>query len=107
MGVLKMSVGTLVFLIAMIVFMQPLLAILDGTQSIRDTASTTMMYGTDSNGSVVAVGYANAGGDLTEVLLYSIGLFCTIGFGIWLVMRAPNEPDFGNPYDQQSGGRFQ
>jgi hypothetical protein len=65
-----------------------------------------MMYGTNSDGNVVAVGYANSGGDLTEILLYSIGLFGTIGFIIWLVMRAPQEPDWGTPYEPTQGGRF-
>ena len=97
MGALKMGIGALIFLIAMIVMMQPIIAILDGTQSIRDTASTTMMYGTDSNGSVVPVGYANSAGDLTDLLLYGIGIFACIGFIIWLVMRAPLEPDWGSP----------
>jgi len=107
MGALKMGVGVLIFILVVVVIAQPLTSILDATQGLRDKASTTMMYGTDADGNVVAVGYANAGGDLTEILLFGIGLFMTIGFIIWLVMRAPNEPDYPDPYAyQQQGGRF-
>jgi len=107
MGALKMGVGVLIFIIVIVVIAQPMMSILDATQSLRDTASTTSMYGTNSDGNVVAVGYANQGGDLTEILLYGTGLFMAIGFIIWLVMRAPSEPDYPDPYAyQQQGSRF-
>ena len=108
MGALKMLIGTLIFIITIVVIAQPMISILDGTTALRNTASTTPMYGTNSDGNVVIVGYANQGGDLTEILLYGTGLFMTIGFIIWLVMRAPTEPDYSDPYAyQQQGGRFQ
>ena len=103
MGALKMGVGVLIFILVVVVIAQPLTSILDATQGLRDKASTTPMYGTDSDGNVVMVGYANQGGDLTEILLFGIGLFMTIGFIIWLVMRAPNEPDYPDPYQYQRG----
>ena len=107
MGAFTMIVGVIIFLFAFVILMQPIFTVLDATTSIRNTAKTTMMYGTDSNGQVVKVGYADAGGDLTDALLYGIGFFMIIGFIVWLVMRAPQQPDFPDPYAQQvQGGRF-
>jgi hypothetical protein len=100
-----MIIGTFIFLLAFVVLMQPIITIVGALTPIINTSSSTMMYGTDTNGAVVAVGYANAAGDLVPFLFNAIGFFMIIGFVIWLVMRAPNEPDFGNPYEQQ-GGNF-
>ena len=99
-----MIIGAVIFIFAFVILMQPILTIVNATQPLIDHASTTMMYGTDTNGQVVAVGYANAAGDLTPFLLTAIGLFMIIGFVVWLVMRAPQEPDFPNPYQDQQGG---
>jgi hypothetical protein len=105
MGVIQMVVGTIVFIIAIVVLMQPLLTIIDATKPIMDTASNTTMYGTDSTGNVVEVGKANAGGDLTTFLFAAVGLFATIGFIVWLVMRAPLMQDsYG--LDERQGGNF-
>ena len=107
MGALKMGIGVIIFIITVVVIAQPLIGILDATSSMRANAQNTVMYGTNSDGTVVAVGNADQGGDLTEILLYGIGLFMVIGFIIWLVVRAPTEPDYPDPYAyQQQGGRF-
>ena len=100
MGAYKMIIGTLIFILAFVILMQPILTIIDATSPLLDKASTTMMYGTDADGNVVPVGYANAAGDLVPFLLTAIGFFMIVGFVIWLVMRAPQEPDFPNPYQE-------
>lgn len=105
MGVLKAVIGTIIFIIAVVVLMQPIITIIDATKPIIDTASNTTMSGTNSQGQVVQVGAANTGGDLTTTLLYAIGLFMVIGFIVWLVMRSLIEPDtYGLP--ERQGGNF-
>ena len=107
MGIFNMIVGTVIFIIAAIVIMQPVILILDATAPIMNTASGTTMYGTDASGQRVAVGSSNAGGDLTTMLLYAVGLFMVIGFIVWLVMRAPSIPDSYGLQDDTDTGRFQ
>ena len=105
MGVLTIITSTIILVLVIVVMGQPILSIISSTQPLMDKASTTMMYGKDTNGAVIAVSNANAAGDLTPLLLTAVLFFMVIGFIVWLVMRAPSEPDFYNPYDQ--GGRFQ
>ena len=104
MGIIKAVVGVFTFILAMTIIMMIILPLLAGFTGIMNTANNTTMYATNTDGQVVAVGASNAGGDLTWTLLYGIGFFATIGFIIWLVLRAPTEPDY--PTEQYTQGRF-
>lgn len=99
-----MGVGLIIFLLAFVVLMQPIMTILDTTTPMLDASGNVTHYGTDANGSIVPVPGNNAAIQLTKFLLYGVGFFMIIGFVIWLIMRAPQEPDFPqNPYAYQGG----
>ena len=82
MGALNIIFGGLILIVFLLVFMQPVLILVDTASDILGSNNTTK-YGTDSEGNVVEVGNSFAGGDLTIGLISVIGLAFVVGFIIW------------------------
>jgi len=80
--------------------MQPVMILFDVAQDTFNAKNTTM-YGTDSEGNVVAVGDALWGMDLTLGLIAAIGLAFVIGFIIW-ASKGGKDP-YEEMIDQQRG----
>lgn len=85
MGALEILIAGFVVVITLVVFMQPVLFLNDEARDSLTVAGSTVKYGTDSEGNVVAVGSSSVLPDVTSVLLWSIGLAIVLGFVVWVV----------------------
>ena len=100
MGAINIIIGAFILVVFLLVFMQPVMILFDVAQDTFNTKNTTM-YGTDSEGNVVAVGDALWGMDLTLGLIAAIGLAFVIGFIIW-ASKGGKDP-YEEMIDQQRG----
>ena len=82
MGAISVIVGAFIMLIFLLIFMQPVILLLDQATATFAEKNTTM-YGTDSDGNVVPVGDSLFGMDITLGLIAFLGLAMLIGFIIW------------------------
>lgn len=100
MGALNIIISAFVLVVFLLVLMQPILILWDVAQDTFVSKNTTM-YGTDSDGNVVAVGDALWGMDLTLGILSLIGIAFVVGFIIWASKggKSPEEEYF----DMQRG----
>jgi hypothetical protein len=100
MGAINILIGAGILVVFLLVFMQPILILYDVAADTFANKNTTM-YGTDSDGNVVAVGDALWGMDITLALIAGIGLAFVVGFIIWASRggKSPEE-EFA---DQQRG----
>ena len=100
MGAINIIIGAFILVVFLLVFMQPVMILFDVAQDTFNAKNTTM-YGTDSDGNVVAVGDALWGMDLTLGLIAAIGLAFVIGFIIW-ASKGGKDP-YEEMIDQQRG----
>ena len=85
MGALEILIGGFTVIIVLIIFMQPISILNDESRDSLTNSGSTVKYGTDTNGDIVAVGPSSALPDVTSVLLQGIGLFIVLGFIVWIV----------------------
>jgi hypothetical protein len=85
MGLLEIIIGAFVVILVLTIFMQPISLLNDEARDSVTGSGSTIKYGTDSDGNVVAVGPSSAFPDLVSALLWGIGLFIIIGFIIWII----------------------
>jgi hypothetical protein len=98
MGALNIIIGAFIMLIFLLVFMQPLMIMVDTTSTTIDSVNT-VKNGRDSNGTLVAVGQAIYAPSLVVGLLTAIGFAFFLGFVIWAARGGQD------PYDNfRSGG---
>ena len=100
MGAINIIIGAFILVVFLLVFMQPVLILFDVAQNTFNAKNTTM-YGTDSEGNVVAVGDALWGMDITLGFIAAIGLAFVIGFIIW-ASKGGKDP-YEEMIDQQRG----
>ena len=100
MGSINIIIGAFILVVFLLVFMQPVMILFDVAQDTFNAKNTTM-YGTDSEGNVVAVGDALWGMDLTLGSIAAIGLAFVIGFIIW-ASKGGKDP-YEEMIDQQRG----
>jgi hypothetical protein len=82
MGSLNIIFGGLILIVFLLVFMQPVIILVDTASDVLNSSNTTK-YGTDSDGVVVEVGDSFFGVDLIVGLISAIGLAFVVGFIIW------------------------
>ncbi len=82
MGALNILISAFILIVVLLVVMQPVLILWDVAQTTF-VAKNTTMYGTDSDGNVVAVGASLFGYDLTLGILSLIGIAFVTGFILW------------------------
>jgi len=85
MGLLEILIGGFVVILVLVIFMQPISILNDQARDSLTGAGSTMKYGTDINGEIVAVGPSSALPDTTTVLLWLIGLAILGGFIVWII----------------------
>lgn len=85
MSFLELLISIFVVILVLVVFMQPLNILRDTAHDSVDGAGSTMKYGTDSEGNVIAVGSSSAFPDLTTALMYLIGLGFVGGAVVWII----------------------
>lgn len=85
MGLLEILIGSFVVILVLVIFMQPISILNDEARDSLVGSGSTIKYGTDSDGNVVAVGTSSALPNITSILMYSVGLFIVIGFVVWVI----------------------
>jgi hypothetical protein len=90
MGALNIIISAFIFLIFILVFMQPVIILTDVAAGIINSNNPTT-YGKDSTGATVDVGPALFGSDLIIGLMGLIGLAFLVGFIIWAARGGNNE----------------
>ena len=85
MGLLEILIGAFVVILVLTIFMQPISLLNDEARDSLTNAGSTIKYGTDINGDVVAVGPSSALPDITSVLLWLIGAAIFGGFIVWII----------------------
>jgi len=97
MGLLEIFIGSFVVILTLTIFMQPVAMLNDEARDSLTGSGSTIKYGTDSDGNVVAVGTSSAFPDITSAFLWGIGLFIVIGFMIWIIRYGR-----GGVYDEEN-----
>lgn len=97
MGAINIVIGSVILLFFLLVFMQPVLLLVDQAKTTIDSQNTTM-YGTNSDGEIVEVGSSVWGADLLIGLLAAIGFAFFLGFIIWAGRGGKD------PYEEFQGG---
>jgi len=85
MGLLEIIIGAFVVIIVLVIFMQPIMLLNDTARDSLNNSGSTIKYGTNSDGNVIAIGSSSALPDITTALLWGIGFFILIGFIIWII----------------------
>ena len=85
MGLLEILIGAFVVILVLTIFMQPISLLNDEARDSLTGSGSTIKYGTDAEGNVVAVGTSSAFPDITSGFLWMIGLMIVVGFIIWIV----------------------
>jgi hypothetical protein len=100
MGALNIIISAFILVVFLLVLMQPILILWDVAQETFVQKNTTM-YGTDSDGNVVAVGDGLFAMDLTLGILSLIGIAFVVGFILWAAKGGKSEVE--ELMDQQRG----
>ena len=85
MGLLEILIGAFVVILVLTIFMQPISLLNDKARDSLTGAGSTIKYGTDINGDVIAVGTSSALPDIVSVLLWLIGAAIFGGFIVWII----------------------
>jgi len=85
MGFLEILIGAFVVILVLTIFMQPISILNDTARDSLTGAGSTIKYGTDIDGNVVAVGTSSAIPDITTGLLWMIGIAILGGFIVWII----------------------
>lgn len=97
MGAINIIIGGFILLIFLLVFMQPVLILVDTASTTINSVNTTHK-GTNSDGEIVDVGSSVWGADLLIGLLTAIGFAFFLGFVIWAGRGGKD------PYEEFQGG---
>lgn len=97
MGAVNILIGGFILVIFLLVFMQPVILLVDTASSVISEKNTTHQ-GTNSDGEIVDVGDSIWGADLLLGFLAAIGFAFFIGFVIWAGRGGKD------PYEDFRGG---
>ena len=95
MGLLEILIGSFAVIIVLVIFMQPVSILNDIARDSLTDAGSTIKYGTDTDGNVIAIGTSSALPDVTTIFLYMIGIAIVGGFFVWIIRFGR-----GGVYDQ-------
>ena len=85
MGLLEILISSFIVILVLVIFMQPVNILSDISRDSLIGAGSTIKYGTNSDGNVIAIGTSSALPDLSSVLIWFLPLSIVIGFIVWVV----------------------